>query len=87
MTRWAFTTHVGPFAFTRIPRPSQRRPGLVALFAWPLYETFRLMFWLAKVIVVAVVMLVALIIGWVEERRAVEPAPEAAPLPYPEHKG
>lgn len=76
MTRWAFTTHVGPFAFTRMPQ-SARRPGLlgsfVALVAWPLYETFRLMFWLAKIIVVAVVIAVAWVIGWVEERRSAKP--------------
>lgn len=71
MSRWAFSTHVGPFTFTRLPQPTpQRRPGLVALLAWPMVETLRLMLWLGMVIVVAAVILVALVVDWIFARNA-----------------
>jgi hypothetical protein len=70
MAQWAFSTHVGPFTFTRLPRPTlQQRPGLVALLAWPTVELLRLMLWLAKVIIVAAVLLTALAVGWVSTWR------------------
>jgi hypothetical protein len=45
----------------------------VALLAWPVVETLRLMLWLAKVIIVAAVVLVVLAVDWVSAQRATEP--------------